>query len=1118
MLKTIVAFSADNKFLVLIFAAIAVAGAVYTVQNIPLDAIPDLSDTQVIVYSRWDRSPDIVEDQVTYPIITALLGAPKVKAIRGFSDFGFSFVYIIFQDGTDIYWARSRTLEYLSKIQSSLPEGVKTQIGPDASGIGWVYQYALVDKSGQNSLSDLRSFQDWYLKYYIQSVPGVSEVATVGGYQKQYQVNINPNALVAYNVPLTKVIEAVRNGNNDVGGRLVEFSGAEYMVRGRGYIKSVDDIANIVISIDVNGTPVLVKNVGRVELGSDIRRGVADLDGIGDTVGGIVIIRQGENALNVINRVKARIDEIRPSLPKGAEIVTTYDRSELIIESIGTLKAELVLQMIVVSLMILIFLWHIPSALVPIITIPVSCLLAFIPMYFMGLTSNIMSLTGIAISIGVLVDGAIIEVENAYKKMELWIEGGRQGDPHQIRIRALQEVAPSVFFSLLVIAVAFIPVFTLLDQEGRLFKPLAYTKNLTMAIAALLAITLDPAIRLLFMRMDDFKFRPKWIAWPVNQILVGKYYKEENHPVSKWLFRIYEPVCRLVLKHPKTVIITALALMAVTVPIYFKLGSEFMPPLNEGSILYMPTTPPGISVTDAQKILRIQDQIIKSVPEVQSIFGKAGRADTATDPAPFSMMETTIVLKPRDQWRKVDRWYSGLPEILQRPFRPVWTDRITWEDIINELDAKMQLPGVVNSWTMPIKARVDMLSTGVRTPVGIKIFGADLKEIEKIGLHLEAILKEVPGTRSVYAERVTGGYFLDFDLRRDQLARYGLSVAEAEMVIMSAIGGEGVTTAIAGRERYSVNVRYARELRDDLDELKRVLVPTTGPVRSGQQPNMQMQTDSGASNGVSAQIPLAAIADISFSTGPAMVRDENSFLAGYVYVDVKDRDIGGYVTEAKARVDRELPPTPGYSLLWSGQYENMLRVKERLKVVIPLTLLIIFVLLYINTKSTIKTLIVLTAVPFSLIGAVWFLYLLGYNVSIAVWVGMIALMGLDAETGVFMLLFLDMSYYDSVRKGRMKTYSDLIEAVVHGAVKRIRPKMMTVGTTFIGLIPIMWSMGTGADMMKRIAAPMVGGLVTSFILELLVYPPVYTLWKWKFQMKKGAVDVSKLPIPELKEH
>ncbi len=1055
MIEKIIDWSAKNKFLVIILTACAMVYAVYALKHVPLDAIPDLSDTQVIIYSRWDRSPDILEDQVTYPIITALLGAPKVKAIRGFSDFGFSYVYVIFQDGTDIYWARSRTMEYLSKILPKLPEGVKTELGPDATGVGWVYQYALVDKSGQNSLADLRSFQDWNLRYALQSVPGVSEVASIGGFQKQYQVNLNPNALVAYNIPLTKVVDAVRDGNNDVGGRLVEFSGAEYMIRGRGYARSVEDIENIVVSADRKGTPILIKHLGHVAIGPEMRRGVADLDGEGDTVGGIVIMRHGENALNVIDRVKEKIEQIKSSLPKGVELITTYDRSNLIHRSINTLKHTLVEELIIVSLVILIFLWHIPSAVIPIVTIPVAVLLSFIPMYFMGLTSNIMSLAGIAISIGVLVDGAIVEVENAYKKLQLWDEHGRVGDFHEVRLNALKEVGPSVFFSLLVIAVAFLPVFTLVDQEGRLFKPLAYAKNFAMAIAAILAVTLDPAMRMMFTRMDFVHYRPAWLSWIINSVTVGKYYPEEKHPISKILFRVYEPACRFVLKYPKATIATALILVITTIPVYLKLGSEFMPPLYEGSILYMPTTLPGISVTEAQKLLQTQDQILKSFPEVERVFGKAGRAETSTDPAPFSMMETTVLLKPQSQWRKSIH---------------------TKDDLIREMDSKMKFPGVVNAWTMPIKNRIDMLSTGIRTPVGIKIFGSDLNEIERIGSHIEMIVKDVPGTRSVFAERTAGGYFLDFNLRRDQLARYGLSVKDAEMIVMSAIGGEPVTTTVEGRERYTVNVRYAREMRDNIPKLRRVLVPTMG----------------------GAQIPLEQLADIALVQGPSMIRDENGMLSGYVYVDVADRDIGGYVNEAKKLVQEKLTLPTGYSILWSGQYENMMRVRERLKIVIPVTIFIIFMLLYMNTKSAFKAGIVMLAVPFSLIGAVWFLYALGYNTSIAVWVGMIALMGLDAETGVFMLLFLDLSFNDALQKDRMKNVGDLREAIVHGAVKRIRPKMMTVCAAAIGLVPILWSDGAGADMMKRVAAPMAGGLLSSFILELLVYPPIYILWKQKF--------------------
>jgi Cu(I)/Ag(I) efflux system membrane protein CusA/SilA len=1098
MIERIIEFSARNKFLILICTATAVAAAIHLMRETPLDAIPDLSDTQVIIYSKWDRSPDIIEDQVTYPIVTAMLGAPRIKAIRGFSDFGFSYVYVIFQDGTDIYWARSRTIEYLSKILPRLPEGVQTELGPDATSVGWVFQYSLVDKTGQNDLAQLRTLQDWYVRYQLQSVPGVAEVASVGGFQKQYQVNIDPNALNAYDIPLPTVVQAIRDGNNDVGGRLLEFSGAEYMVRGRGYVKSIPDVEKIVVGRDAQGTPVLVKNLGFVALGPDIRRGIADLDGEGDTVGGIVVMRAGENALNVIERVKEKLVELKPSLPKGVEIVTTYDRSELITESIDTLKEELLAEVIIVSFVILLFLWHIPSAVIPILTIPVSVTLAFIPMYFMGLTTNIMSITGIAISIGVLVDGAIVEVENAYKRLEQWIAGGRQGDFHLVRLRALKEVGPSVFFSLLVIAVAFMPIFTLVDQEGRLFKPLAYTKNLAMAIAALLAITLDPAMRMLFTRMDYARFRPRWVAWLVNTASVGRYYPEEQHPISKRLFRIYEPVCNFVLRHKALTITSALVLVLVTIPVYTQLGSEFMPPLDEGTILYMPTTMPGLSVTEAQSLLQTMDRQLRVFPEVERVFGKAGRAETSTDPAPFSMMEITVVLKPHDQWRKKDRWYSSLPRSLQVLFRHFWPDRIGTEELVAEMDRVMQFPGVVNAWTMPIKARIDMLTTGVRTPVGIKILGSDLKEIERLGTKLETILNQVPGTRSVFAERTAQGYFLDFDFarKRDQLDRYGLSIKDAEMIVMAAIGGEPITTTVEGRERYTINLRYARELRDDVDKLRRVLVPTSA----------------------GAHVPLAELADIRFVSGPAMIRDENGMLSGYVYVDLAGRDVGGYVEEAKALVQQELELPTGYTLTWSGQYENMLRVRERLKIVVPITFFLIFILLYMNTRSAVKASIVMLAVPFSLIGAVWYLWLLGYNISIAVWVGMIALMGLDAETGVFMLLFLDLSYYDAVRKEKMKTYEDLKQAIIHGAVKRIRPKMMTVAAAMMGLVPIMWSLGTGADMMKRIAAPIIGGLVTSFILELLVYPPIYAIWKWRYEMKHGTVDVSQLPIPELRGH
>lgn len=1066
MIEKIIDSCARQKFLVLIFIAVAIVASIWSVKNIPLDAIPDLSDTQVIIYSRWDRSPDLIEDQVTYPIVSSLLGVPGVKAIRGFSDFGFSYVYVIFKDGTDLYWARSRVLEYLSKISSRLPDGVKTELGPDATGVGWVLQYALVDTSGKHDLADLRSFQDWHLRYWLQSVPGVAEVASAGGFVKQYQIIVDPRRLLAYNMPITKVMEAVRDGNQETGGRLVEFTGAEYMIRGHGYAKSIEDLEQIVLGADANGIPIVVKNVATVALGGDIRRGFLDLNGQGDVVGGTIVMRQGENALRVIDAVKVKLKEIELSLPAGVKVDITYDRSDLILRALHNLKKQLIEEMIIVSLVILVFLWHLPSAFIPIVTIPLAVLISFIPLFAMKLTSNIMSLAGIAISIGVLVDGAIVQMENVYKRLEEWEANGRRENPREVVLKALKEVAPSVFFALLVIAVSFLPIFTLLDQEGRLFKPLAWSKTFAMVIAAILVVTLNPALRLMFVRTKPFQGRPQWLMKAANVLFIGRYYSEEKHPISRILFAVYEPVCRFFLKHAKITILAALLLMAGTVPIFLKLGSEFMPSLWEGQILYMPITMPGISITETQKLLQNQDKILKSFPEVEKVFGKAGRIESSTDPAPFSMMETVVSLKPEKEWRIING------------------QRISHEQLIEEMDKALKIPGTTNSWTMPIKNRIDMLSTGVRTPIGIKVLGSNLKEIDKIGMGIEMLLKDVPGTRSVFAERTRGGYFLDFDLKRDQLARYGLSVAEVQMTIQSAIGGENITTTVEGRERYSVNVRYPRQLRDDVDELSRVLVATP----SG------------------AQIPIGQVADIVLRTGPSMIRNENGRLAGYVYVDVAGRDIGTYVNEAKKKVSHHLKLPEGYSLVWSGQYENMLRVRERLKIVLPLTIFLICVLLFINTKSLVKTGIVLMAVPFSLIGAVWLLWILGYNISIAVWVGMIALMGLDAETGVFMLLFLDLAYQDAIKKGKMRHQHDLEEAIIHGAVKRVRPKLMTVLAAFMGLLPIMWATGTGSDVMKRIAAPMVGGLFSSFLLELLVYPVIYFIWKWYFEMKKGQAD------------
>jgi len=1051
---------------------------VYSLKRIPLDAIPDLSDTQVIIYSKWDRSPDIVENQVTYPIVSSMLGAPRVKSVRGFSDYGFSYVYVIFEDGVDLYWARSRVLESLNRIASQLPQGVKTEMGPDATSVGWVYQYALRDESGRFNSADLRSMQDWLLRFQLQSVPGVSEVAAVGGFLKQYQVKVDPLKLAQFQVTMNQVMDAVRNSNQESGGRTIEFSGAEAMVRSRALVDKVEDIESAVVTYNPrNRAPILVKQVATVSIGPEMRRGITDFNGLGDTVGGIAIMRQGEDVPAVISRVKEKITAIQKSLPEGVKIVSVYDRSDLIERAMETLKSTLFEELVIVSLIILIFLWHIPSALVPIMTIPISVLLAFIPLYFFGLTSNVMSLSGIAISIGVLVDGAIVEVENAYRKIHLWDVGGRKESFFEVRLNALKEVGPSVFFSLLVIAVAFLPIFTLVDQEGRLFRPLAFSKTFAMGIAAVLAITLDPAIRMLFARPDKFQTKRKWVNEIGNRLLVGTYYSEHNHPISKRLFRIYEPVIDWALKNKKKMLVGALVSMLSIIPGFMLLGSEFMPTLHEGSLLYMPTALPGVSVGEAQRLLTEQDKIIKSFPEIESVFGKAGRADTSTDTAPMSMFETTIVLKPKSEWRKNKRWYSFIPNFMKGPFERIWPETISEDQLVDELNEKLSFVGMPNIWTMPIKNRIDMLSTGIRSPVGIKIFGPDLKTIQDIGESIEQEIKTLEGTRTVVAERIASGYFLDIDFDREKLKIFGLSVKGAQDQAMAAVGGENVSQILVDRERYPIQVRYAPGLRQDADSIKRILITTpTG-----------------------AQIPLSEVAKVHFKNGPSMIRDENASLVGYVYVDIDTSkvDIGTYVDRAKTLLDQKLKIPDGYLITWSGQFENMVRVKERLKVVIPITLLLIAFLLFFNTKSWIKTGIVLLAVPFSLIGAVWFLVFLGYNLSIATWVGMIALLGLDAETGVFMLMYLDLAFDDRVKNGKMNSLSDLKAAVIEGAVHRVRPKLMTVAALFMGLIPIMWSIGAGADVMKRIAAPMIGGLLSSFLLELLIYPVVFYIWKAK---------------------
>jgi Cu(I)/Ag(I) efflux system membrane protein CusA/SilA len=1041
MIETIIEGSARNKFLVFLMVIFLGACGLWALKNTPLDAIPDLSDVQVIVYTPWmGRNPTIIEDQITYPIVTTMISAPKVKSVRGFSDFGYSYVYIIFEDATDIYWARSRVLEYLNQATARLPRGVTPTLGPDASGVGWVFQYALIDESRKHDLAQLRSLQDWYLRYQIGSVEGVAEVASVGGFVRQYQVNLDPNKLAAYRLPVKSVIEAIRMSNDDVGGRSVELSGAEYMVRGRGYIKSVKDIEAVTVGGD-RGTPILVRDIASVTLGPDMRRGIAELDGKGEVVGGIVVMRHAENALNLIDRVKQKIKEIEPALPPGVKIVSTYDRSDLILRSIATLKEKLIEESLIVSLVIIIFLFHVRSALVAIITLPIAIILSFISIYYLNLTSNIMSLGGIAIAIGAMVDAAIVMVENAHKRLEQWEEAGRPGDRTEVLIDSAKEVGKPLFFSLLIITVSFLPIFTLEAQEGRLFQPLAFTKTFAMFFAAFLSITLAPVLMVLLIR--------------------GRIRSETANPVNRLLIALYAPVVRGVLRFRKTTIVLAVIALILTVPAFTRLGSEFMPPLNEGMIFYMPTTLPGISVTQSARLLQMQDRMLKTFPEVEWVFGKAGRAETSTDPAPFSMGETTVMLKPESQWR------PGM----------------TWDKLVEEMDKKIRLPGVANAWTMPIKNRIDMLSTGIRTPVGIKIFGPDLTKIEDIGRNLEKVVNSVPGTRSVFAERVAGGYYLDFDLKREEIARYGLMIEDIQMIIESAIGGESITTTVEGRERYPVSVRYARELRDDPEKLKRILIPTA--------------------NG--AQVPLAQVADLRLASGPAMIRDEDAQLAGYVFVDMAGRDIGSYVEEAKRKVAEQVTLPTGYTLSWSGQYEYIQRAKERLMYVVPLTLLIIFVLLYMNLRSATKCGIVLLAIPFSMIGAIWFVYLLGYNMSVAVWVGIIALAGVDAETGVIMLLYLDQAYDKWRKEGRMRTVADLREAITEGAVKRIRPKMMTVMAILVGLLPIMWSHGAGADVMKRIAAPMIGGVVSSFLLELMVYPAIYEVWRG-WQLRRAAMS------------
>jgi copper/silver efflux system protein len=1052
MIERLIDLSARHRGLVIGLAlALAVWGA-WCMRRIPLDALPDLSNTQVIVYSQWDRSPDLIEDQVTYPIVTAMLGMPKVKAVRAVSDFGSSFVYVIFDDDTDLYWARSQTREYLAGVLSTLPAGVTTNLGPDATGLGWVFQYALIDDSQKLSPAQLRSTQDFFLRYQLRAVPGVAEVASAGGFVMQYQVTVDAARLRAMGIPFTAVVDAVRRSNVETGGRLMEFGGTEYMIRGRGYVQSPRDLEEAVV---VGGRPsqiVRVKDVGKVTLGPEMRRGTVDLDGRGETVSGIVLMRQGENVVEVTDRVKDKLRQIAPGLPPGVRVAPVYDRSDLVLRIIRNLRTTLLQIILTVVLVILLFLWHPPSAAIPIVTIPLTVLAVAVPFYFMGLSFNVMSLGGIAIAAGALTDAAIVVVEQSHKRLEESQTKRHPGDTEKVILGAVKEVGRPAFFALLIMAIAFLPVLALEGQEGRLFHPLVYAKSLTMLIAALLAITLDPALRLTLVDLGRRDWGKQRWGRLMSSALNWRIRREQENPLSRLLTRIYQPVLQYALSHKAIVAVAILLAAALTVPAYRSLGTEFIPPMDEGVLLYMPSTVSGISITEAKRLLQLTDARLKSLPEVDHVLGKAGRADTSTDVAPLSMLETVVVLKPRTQW-------------------PV---RLSQQELINKLDAAMQFPGVANAWTMPIRGRIDMLATGIRTPLGLKIAGTNLQVIQQLGTQVQGLLREVRGTRNVFAERMNDGRYVDIQWRRDDLARSGLSMEEAQSAVQNAIGGDNVTTVVQGRARYPVNVRLPRDARENLDDLRQVLVGGSG----GSDP-----------------VPLGELASVQVVPGPAMIRDENGILTGYVYLDLDGRDRADYVREAAGVLAGKLVLPPGYTLSWSGQYEAFERIHRRLMRVVPLTLLLIAVLLYWSTRSLANTGLILLAVPFSAIGAIWSLSLLGYPMSPAVWVGLIALLGVDAETGTFMVLYLDLAWRERAAKGRMENRGDLREAVLAGAVRRIRPKFMTVATMFLGLIPILWSTGAGAEVMKRIAAPMIGGLATSFLMELIVYPVLYEQWK-----------------------
>jgi len=1033
ILEKIIEVSVRNRFLIILLTLLITAAGVNALLRTPVDAIPDLSDIQVIVYTEYPgQAPQVVEDQITYPLTTAMLAVPHAKVVRGYSFFGSSFVYIIFEEGTDLYWARSRVLEYLNYVSDRLPSGSTPRLGPDATGVGWVFQYNL--KSDHNhDLQQLRSIQDWFLRYELMSVPGVSEVASVGGYVKQYQVEVDPNKLIAYNISLSTVRSALQRSNSDAGGRLIEMSETEFMVRGLGYIQSIEDIENTPIGVDENGTPILIQNIAHVHMGPELRRGLVDSNGEGETVSGIVVMRYGENALKTINAVKEKLDELKKGLPAGVTIETAYDRSGLIKRGINNLKEKLREESMIVALVIMLFLLHVRSALVIIITLPIGILIAFLVMNIQGLNANIMSLSGIAIAIGAMVDAAIVMVENTHKHLER--DAGKK-DHWKIVLDASKEVGPALFYSLLIITLSFLPVFTLQEQEGRLFKPLAFTKTYVMAASALLSITIVPVLMGYFVR--------------------GRILPEKKNPINRLLIGAYQPIIQGVLQLKWLTIVIALMIIGATIYPLGKLGSEFMPPLNEGDLLYMPTTDPGISITKAKEVLQQTDRIIKSFPEVESVTGKAGRAETATDPAPLSMFETIITLKPEDQWR----------------------EGMTLDDLIRDLDDAINFPGLTNAWTMPIKTRIDMLSTGIKTPVGIKVMGPDLDVLSEVSQEIAAIVQTIPGTVSAFPDKAVGGNFLDYRINREEAARYGLTVGDVQDVIMSAIGGINVTETVEGLERYPVNVRYSRELRDNLPALDRVLIPTpTG-----------------------AQIPLSYLADFTIAKGPPVIKSENARKTSWIYVDIRDIDIGTYVNRGRALINDQISLPEGYSIVWSGQYEYIKRAQQRLQLVIPITLLVIFLLLYLNFRSIIESIIVMLSLPFSLIGGIWFLYILDYHLSVAVGVGFIALAGVAAETGVIMLIYLNQAYREKKSQGQMNSLKDLYDSIIIGAVERVRPKMMTVLTIMAGLLPILWGTGTGSEVMKRIAAPMLGGMISSTILTLIVIPVIYYLWK-SYQLK-----------------